>query len=226
MIQAKQVTLTYPDGTEALKAFDLIIEKGDIVYVVGPSGSGKTSLLKMLLGEVKPTTGLLRVMGKDIGHTNHEAIKAMRRKIGPVFQAFRLMEGHTVEENVLMGLRFLNFSKKEMDTQLKDSVAWVGLSHKMKSKVGQLSFGESQRIAIARAIARKPELIIADEPTGNLDHENAIKILKLLTAFQDGNRVIVISTHATHLIAELPKGKLIAIASGTITTKETSGESL
>lgn len=214
MIRANDASLIYRDGTQALKAFDLEIGKGEIVYITGPSGSGKTSLLKLLMGIEFTSTGTVEVLGQRMQSREEGAIRAMRKRIGPVFQDFRLMEGRSVYENVVLGMRFLDLSAADMKRQAEESIVSVGLEHKLRQSVDNLSWGECQRVTIARAVARKPALIIADEPTGNLDQNNALQILRLLTAFGNATTTVVITTHATHLLSMVPAGRHLTMASG------------
>ncbi|HWT27405.1 MAG TPA: ATP-binding cassette domain-containing protein [Mobilitalea sp.] len=216
MIEAKEITLTYQDGTQALKDINLEIKPGELVYITGPSGSGKTSLLKLLMGMEYPTSGSLMVLGQPMSKRQERKIRKLRRRIGPVFQEFKLIEGRTALENVMMGMRFLGISPRKMKAEAISALNRVGLEHKMKSRVEHLSWGEAQRVAIARAVARKPELILADEPTGNLDHDNALKILELLTSFMDGKTSVVITTHATHLIEGQENATYLRVKNGTI----------
>lgn len=219
MVEAKNCSLIYKDGTEALKPFDLFVKKGEIVYITGPSGSGKTSLLKLILGMIPASSGEMNVLGTPIATSNALAIQNMRRCIGPIFQDFRLLEGRTVLENVVLGMRFLDTSSKLMKERAHEAIDRVGLSHKLNHRVEKLSFGESQRVAIARAVARRPQLIVADEPTGNLDQANAENILDLLTSFKDENTSIILTTHATHLIGKDAKGLFVHMSSGLMTTE-------
>ncbi len=200
MITARNASLTYPDGTIALKPFELDIQAGEAVYITGPSGSGKTSLLKLLMGMTFTTTGVLSVLGQSMLSKNMPQIRNMRRRMGPVFQEFRLLEGRSVYENVLLGMRFLDINPHDMKERAVLNVEKVGLAHKLHHRIGQLSWGECQRVAIARAVARRPALIIADEPTGNLDKENALNILRLLESFKSEDTTVIITTHATHLV--------------------------
>lgn len=216
MIEAKEVSLRYPDGTMALKKFDLHVQAGEIVYVTGSSGSGKTSLLKLLMGVEYPTTGSLKVLQQSISKDQAMNIRRLRMSIGPVFQEFKLIKGRTALENVMMGMRFLDFSSGQIKKNANDTLVKVGLKHKVFSLVENLSWGECQRVAIARAVARKPALILADEPTGNLDVDNSLNILELLTSFKDENTAIIITTHATHLIEGREYGKLIQVEEGSI----------
>lgn len=214
MIVANNVGLSYPDGTEALKTFDFHIGKGELVFITGPSGSGKTSLLKLIMGIEFPTSGTFKVLGETIQADNTENIQNIRRKMGPVFQEFRLLEGRTVLENVMLGMRFLDIPLHIIKKNAVNSIERVGLGHKTKHTVDRLSWGECQRVSIARAVARKPVLIIADEPTGNLDKENALNILDLLTSFTDSDTTVIITTHATHLIEDKQCGVFIKMNAG------------
>lgn len=216
MIISKDLSLVYPDTTQALVDVNIDIKPGELVYITGPSGSGKTSLLKLLMGMEYPTTGTLNVLGKSIDNSSAGNVRKIRRSIGPVFQEFKLIRGRTSLENVMMGMRFLGIHPKHIKTQAHEALEKVGLAHKKLSKVENLSWGESQRVAIARAVARKPMLILADEPTGNLDYDNAINILGLLKSFRDLNTTVIITTHATHLIQDEQNATFISVNSGNI----------
>jgi len=216
MIRANGVFLRYPDGTEALRNINVHIKPGEIVYITGPSGSGKTSLLKLLLGMEFPTQGTLEVMGNRMVKGNAGKINQLRRKIGPVFQEFKLIDGRTAFENVMMGMRFLGISPRRMKEEARNALIKVGLEDKMTSKVENLSWGQQQRVAIARAIARKPALILADEPTGNLDQENALNILKILHTVKDADTTVLITTHATHLIEGIEGATFLHVDNGYI----------
>lgn len=223
MIEAKGVHLVYEDGTEALKNVNLNIDKGEIVYVTGPSGSGKTSLLKLFMGIEYPTKGELSVLGLPIKRGEEDNIRKMRRLIGPVFQEFKLIKGRTALENVMLGLRFLDIPHRKIKEESIIALEKVGLGHKRDSLVEHLSYGETQRVAIARAVARKPAIILADEPTGNLDVDNALKIMHLLTSFRDEDTTVIITTHAIHLLKECVEGEHIRINNGIIEA-ESRGE--
>ncbi|NLK43903.1 MAG: ATP-binding cassette domain-containing protein [Tissierellia bacterium] len=223
MIEAKNVSLVYGDGTEALKDVNLKIDKGDIVYITGHSGSGKTSLLKLFMGIEYPKKGELKVLDLSIKKEEENNIRKMRRFIGPVFQEFKLIKGRTALENVILGLRFLNIPHKRIKEESIIALERVGLSHKRDSLVEHLSFGETQRVAIARAVVRKPAIILADEPTGNLDIDNALNIMELLSSFRDENTAVIITTHATHLLEDVSEGKFIRVNQGIITV-ESRGE--
>ena len=217
MIELKDVSLIYPDGTEALKKVNLHIEPGELVFITGPSGSGKTSLLKLMLGMEYVTKGSLKVCGQIMKRSKRGSIRKLRKKIGPVFQEFKLIDGRTALENVMMGMRFLGISPRKMKAEAVNALSRVGLEHKIRTKVEHLSWGEAQRVAIARALARKPSLILADEPTGNLDQTNALNILHMLTSLCDENTAVVITTHATHLIENKEKATYIRVKQGEVT---------
>ena len=217
MIRAKQCSLQYKDGTLALKPFDLTIDTGETVFIIGPSGSGKTSLLKLILGMEYPTSGTFEVLGQTINNAHEHQIRKMRTEIGPIFQEFRLLEGRSVLDNVMLGLRFLNYSNSEMKKIATEYIERVGLQHKLHHTVDRLSWGECQRVAIARAVARKPRLIVADEPTGNLDESNAVNVLNLLSSFKNENTSVLISTHATHLVDKIDATAILHMKNGEFT---------
>lgn len=216
LIEAKEVSFSYPDGTVALRNINMEIKTGDMVYITGPSGSGKTSLLKLLMGIEYPTEGILNVLGQPIEKGQASKIRQMRRLIGPVFQDFRLIKGRTAIENVMLGARFLGFAPKKLKEDAVNALVKVGLEKKMFSLVDHLSWGECQRVAIARAVMRQPKLILADEPTGNLDKDNALNILELFASLKKKDTTVVVTTHATHLIENMKEGRLIRIENGII----------
>lgn len=223
MIEAKNISLIYGDGTVALKDINLKINSGDIVYITGPSGSGKTSLLKLFMGIEYPSTGSLKVLELPIKKEEASNIRKLRKIIGPVFQEFKLIKGRTALENVMLGMRFLGVNPKIIKEESKNALIKVGLEHKIDSLVEHLSFGETQRVAIARAVARKPAIILADEPTGNLDKDNALNILNLFTSLKDKDTTVIITTHATHLLEDIHEGTFIQVNNGEITV-ENRGE--
>jgi len=216
MLEAKNMSLIYSDGTIALRDVNLKIDAGDIVYITGPSGSGKTSLLKLFMGIEYPTSGELKVLNLLIRKENSSEIRKLRKMIGPIFQEFKLIKGRTALDNTMLGMRFLGIPNKQIKERSKEALVRVGLGHKINSLVEHLSFGETQRVAIARAVARKPAIILADEPTGNLDKDNALNILELLTSLKDKDTTIIVTTHATHLIEDIEVGKFIKVDNGNI----------
>lgn len=216
MIKAEGVSLIYSNGTKALNGVDLVIGKGELVFIIGSSGSGKTSLLKLLMGIEQPTVGTLTVLGQSMNKSNVRIVRKLRRSIGPVFQEFGLIKGRTALDNVMIGMGFLGISPRVRRESAKKALIKVGLDNKIDEIIDNLSWGEAQRVAIARAIARKPSIIIADEPTGNLDHDNAIHIFELLAGFCDEDTTVIITTHATHLIHDYKNATYIQVDKGTI----------
>jgi cell division transport system ATP-binding protein len=203
----------------ALNDINLHVETGELVYITGPSGSGKTSLLKLFMGMEFPTTGTLNVLGHAIMKGQTTSIRRLRMAIGPVFQDFKLVKGRSSLENIMLGMRFLGFSSGQLKENSRKALTRVGLEHKADSLIENMSWGECQRISIARAVARKPALILADEPTGNLDRDNALNILALLTACKDRETSVIITTHATHLIDE-KNGRLARLNGGVMERTE------
>ncbi len=220
MIEIKDVSLTYPDGTPALRNVNLNILPGELVYITGPSGSGKTSLLKLLMGMEFATAGEVTVLDQPMKKGNARKIGPIRKRIGPVFQEFKLIQGRTALENVITGMRFLGISPKKMKEEAVSVLTKVGLEHKISTKVDNLSWGEAQRVAIARAVARKPVLFLADEPTGNLDHDNALNILHILNTFRTRDTAVIITTHATHLIENLEDVTYVRVDKGNVTVEK------
>ncbi len=220
MITTKNLSLRYKDGTFGLEDVNISIPPGEIVYITGQSGSGKTSLIKLLLGMEKPSSGELFVLGNSMDRITDKELQILRQQIGPVFQDFKLLDGRTVNENVLVGMRFLQIKKEDMYERSLKALEKVGLSHKVHSSVENLSYGERQRVAIARSVARNPKLIIADEPTGNLDKKNSVLILELLKSFRSPDTTVIITTHATHLIQDEKDCIHIQVDDGKMTIKE------
>ncbi|MBS4030217.1 MAG: ATP-binding cassette domain-containing protein [Clostridiales bacterium] len=215
MIEAKNLCLRYADGTLALHDINLHVEPGELVYITGPSGSGKTSLLKLFMGVEFPTSGTLKVLDHAVTKGQASNIRRLRMALGPVFQDFKLVKGRSSLENIMLGMRFFGFSSREIKENAREALIRVGLEHKAESLIENLSWGESQRVSIARAVVRKPALILADEPTGNLDRDNALNILEILKACKNEKTAVIITTHATHLINE-NDGRLIRLNGGAV----------
>lgn len=220
MISANNLSLQYDDGTYGLRDATVEIPGGRLVYITGVSGSGKTSFIKLLLGVEKPTDGSLEILGKDMSSVGKSELMELRQQIGPVFQDFKLLDGRSAGDNVMIGLRFLKLNHELMYQRTLNALEKVGLSHKVHSLVDNLSYGERQRVAIARAVARSPRLIIADEPTGNLDKNNSLVVLELLKSFVSKDTTVIVTTHATHLIQEESDYIHIMIEDGTMFSEE------
>ena len=205
MIEFINVTKKYDHGVCALDNVSLRIEKGEFAFLVGPSGSGKSTFLKLMIKEEEPSSGKILIDGKDITRIKKKDIPFLRRKIGFVFQDFRLLYDRTVSENIVFALRVIEASEKEIRTQLKTVLQMVGLSGKENYYPNQLSGGEQQRVALARALATKPPILIADEPTGNLDPKTAEEIFKTLLEINARGTTILVVTHAKDIVNELNK---------------------
>ena len=215
MIEFKKVTRKYDHGVVALDNIDLFIEKGEFVFLVGPSGSGKSTFLKLVIKEEDATSGNITINGKELAQIKDKDIPYLRRKIGFVFQDFRLLYDRTVYDNILFALRVIEASEREIKTRITKVLEQVGLSGKENSYPNQLSGGEQQRISLARALATRPPIIIADEPTGNLDNATATDIMKLLYEINKEGTTVVVVTHdknivdlSGHRVVTLDKGKI------------------
>ncbi|ACB85330.1 cell division ATP-binding protein FtsE [Natranaerobius thermophilus] len=222
MIDISNLSLEYNHTkTMALKNIDFYLTKGEMAFLVGESGAGKTSLINIIMGNIKPTSGRATVNGISLTNRGINKVQkvSLRRQIGPIFQDFKLFKGRSVLENVLIGLRVLGPITEEDKHHVIQLLNQVGLQDMINHKIDHLSFGERQRVAITRAVARKPEIILADEPTGNLDQETAFNILKLLASFKSNNTTILITTHATHLLKYF-QGRVITLKSGQVSSDD------
>lgn len=222
MIKMENVTMKYPTGTVALKDVNIQIEKGEFVFVVGSSGSGKTTFIELLLRELVPTKGRITVAGYDYSRLKKNRIHKPRRKIGVVFQNFRLLKDRTVYENVAFAQRVIETPSRYIRRQVPAVLALVGLADKYKSYPRQLSGGEQQRVALARAIVNKPDLILADEPTGNLDPKNSWDIMNLLDEINAKGTTVVVVTHNKEIVNEMRK-RVITLKKGVIVSDVQKG---
>lgn len=217
MVVLDHVTMQYPTGTKALDNISFRINKGDFVFVVGSSGSGKTTLMKLLLKEMKPTAGEISVDGKVYSKMKRKEVPMLRRKIGVVFQNFRLLKDRTVFENVAFAQQVIEKPMKEIRRQVPATLTMVGLAEKYKQFPKELSGGEQQRVALARAIVNQPNIILADEPTGNLDPKNSLEIMRLLEEINRRGTTVIVVTHNKEIVnlmqkrvITLKKGKIIS----------------
>ena len=222
MIEFVNVVKKYDHGVCAMDNVNLRIDKGEFVFLVGPSGSGKSTFLKLMIKEEEPTSGKILIDGKDITRLKKKEIPFLRRKIGFVFQDFRLLYDRTVEENIVFALRIIEASEKEIKTQLKTVLQMVGLTGKEKYYPNQLSGGEQQRVALARALATKPPILIADEPTGNLDPKTADEIFKTLLEINARGTTILVVNHAKDIVNELNK-RVVALDHGKVVKDDARG---
>ncbi len=210
MIQLSGVSKTYKNGVNALYNINLEIKQGEFVYIIGPTGSGKSTLIKLLDGEEVPTKGDVSVVGINVGKLKHSKVPLYRRNIGVVFQDFRLLEAKTVFENVAYALEVINMKKTTIRKRAREVLRLVGLSDKGNSFPSELSGGQQQRVAIARAIANKPRVLIADEPTGNLDPSKSSEIMMLLEKInREEGTTIVMVTHDDALVNEYRKRTIV-----------------
>lgn len=219
MIHLENVSKVYPNGTEALKNVSLDIQKGDFVFIVGPSGAGKSTFLKLLIREEKASFGKIKVSGYDLMKIRRRKIPYLRRKMGIVFQDFRLIEKMNVYDNVAFAMRVIGTSERTIRKRVKEVLKLVGLDGKEKRRPNELSGGEQQRVSLARALVNQPEMIIADEPTGNIDPELSFDIMKLLVEINEGGTTVIVVTHEHDLVREFG-GRVIKIADGEITKDE------
>ena len=222
MIEFQNVTKKYPNGTLALNDVSLRIADGEFVFIVGSSGAGKSTLIKLMLREEQATSGVIKVNGKNLGKMPRYKIPKFRRSIGVVFQDFRLIPNMTAYDNVAFALRVTNVSSKEIKRKVPYMLSLVGLANKAKCKPDELSGGEQQRVALARALVNSPSLIIADEPTGNIDPELSFEIVDLLNEINKLGVTIVMVTHEHDLVQQfnrrvitIEKGEVIRDVEGT-----------
>ena len=222
MIYMKDVSKVYDNGTVALDHVNVRIEKGDFVFLVGASGAGKSTFVRMLLREILPTSGSLRVHGHDMMNLRPKDVPYMRRGLGVIFQDYRLLPDKTVYENVAFAMEVIEAPRRLMQRSVNAVLDIVGLREKWKNFPSQLSGGEQQRVAIARAIVNDPALIIADEPTGNLDPETSWEIMDIFRRINDAGATIVMATHDKNIVDTMKK-RVIAIEGGRIVRDEAKG---
>lgn len=205
MISFQSVSKTYPNGHEAIKGIDLNIDEGEFIFLIGPSGAGKTTLLKFLIREDKPTEGSIFFKDQDLVNLSDRLVPELRRRIGMVFQDFKLLERQTVFENVAFALEVLGRSDSDIKQMVPFILGKVGLAERQDFFPYQLSAGEQQRVAIARALVHEPEVLLADEPTGNLDHENTWQIIHLLRQINEWGTTVIMATHDMSIVDSLKK---------------------
>ena len=222
MLIMSDVSKVYPGGSVALQDVNVHIEPGEFVFVVGPSGAGKSTFIKMLFREVLPTTGSIFVNGMDILSLSPKEIPFMRRQLGIIFQDYRLLPDRTVYENVAFAMQVIEAPHRKIKRQVMNMLDLVGLRHRANAYPNELSGGEQQRIAIARAIVNDPVFVIADEPTGNLDPEPSWDIMEIFKEINDTGTTIVMATHDKEVVDAMGK-RVIAIEHGRIVRDEKEG---
>ena len=223
MIKFENVTKLYPKSDKpALDDISIEVEKGEFVFLVGLSGSGKSTFLRLVLREEKPTSGNIHVAGKDLKTLSNWKVPQLRRQVGTVFQDFRLLPNKTVSENVAFTLHVLGFSRKEIAREVPEVLELVGLEDKADRKPGELSGGEQQRVAIARAYVSKPAILIADEPTGNLDPATSVGIMKLLDRINRDGTTVAMATHDAGIVDQMRK-RVIELDAGHVVRDQARG---
>ena len=215
MIEFTDVVKTYPQGNKALKGVSMQIEDGEFCFLVGPSGSGKSTIIKLITGELTPTAGTVHVNGYSLERIRKREVPFLRRTIGVVFQDFRLISNMTVYENVAFAMRVIGAREREIKERVPYVLELVGLENKAKRHPGELSGGEQQRLAIARALVNNPSTIIADEPTGNLDPVKSYEIMSLLQEINNLGTTMLVVTHEQELVERFSK-RVIAIDDGLV----------
>ena len=223
MIRFSNVSKLYENNVKALSNVNIEIDSGEFIFLVGPSGAGKSTFIKMLLKEIEPTTGEIVVGETDLLKLTRRQIPYYRRKIGMVFQDFRLIQNLNVYENVAFAMKVVEATPREIRRRVPVVLSLVGLSHKYKMFPNELSGGEQQRVSLARAIVNNPSVLIADEPTGNLDPETAKEIMTLLNDINKGGTTIVMATHAKDIVDSMKK-RVIALEGGEICRDEKRGK--
>ena len=223
MITFEDVSKTYSGQTKpALRHINLQIDKGEFVFLVGTSGSGKSTFLRLILREYRPTSGKIFVLGKDLGHLHQWKVPALRRQIGTVFQDFRLLPGKTVYENVAFGLQVLGRPTSQIRQIVPETIDLVGLSGKEDRQPEELSGGEQQRVASARAIVNRPKILIADEPTGNLDPQTSVGIMKLLDRINKRDTTVIMATHDQTIVDQMRK-RVLELDQGNLVRDQVRG---
>lgn len=222
MIEMYGVTKVYPGGQVALKDISFKIAKGEFVFVVGPSGAGKSTLIKLLFREELHTKGQIFFAGKNITRMKRREIPYLRRRIGIVFQDFRLLPDKTVYENIAFAMQVVEASNRDIKKRVPYVLERVGLSHKAKARPSELSGGEQQRVALARAIVNNPDVLVADEPTGNLDPDTSRDIMNLLDDINKMGTTLVVASHARELVDSMKK-RVIRLEEGSLVSDEERG---
>ena len=223
MIRLEHVSKSYSAGIPALNDVNLEIERGEFVFIVGDSGSGKSTLIKLLLKELEPTEGLITIDGKLLKKIKRKQIPKFRRRIGVVFQAFRLLKDRNVYDNLAFAQKVIGESNGHIKRRVPQMLSMVGLAAKYRSYPKELSGGEQQRVAIARALVNEPAILLADEPTGNLDNNNAWEIMKLLEEINERGTTVVVVTHNMEIVKVMKK-RVITMKKGVVVSDSREGD--
>src|SRR4028118_407648 len=213
-LASANVGLRYGTGAETLSDLSFSLREGGFYFLTGPSGAGKTSLLKLLYLAQRPSRGLIRLFGEDIVTMPRKRLPGFRRRIGVVFQDFRLVRHLSAFDNVALPLRVAGVEDRDLETPVREMMNWVGLGHRSSARPATLSGGEQQRLATARAVMARPELLVADEPTGNVDPEMAKRLLHLFDSLNKLGTTIVVATHDLHLISSIGRSEMLRLDRG------------
>ena len=222
MITLENVSKSYAKGQPALNDVSLHIDKGEFVFIVGNSGSGKSTLIKLLLKELEPTSGTIIVNDQNLGKMKRRKVPKYRRGVGVVFQDFRLLKDRNVYENVAFAQRVIERPNRVIKKRVPEILTLVGLAEKYKSFPRELSGGEQQRVALARALVNRPNILLADEPTGNLDPKNSLEIMKLLEEINERGTTVLVVTHNQEIVNEMKK-RVVTMKKGVIVSDEKKG---
>lgn len=222
VIEIEDVCKSYQPGVDALKDVNISIERGEFVFIVGHSGSGKSTLIKLLMKEVNPSSGKIYVNNKDLSRIRHNQIPMLRRKIGVVFQDFRLLKDRNIYENVAFAQRVIEKSSKDISRNVPSVLSIVGLKDQMDKFPKELSGGEQQRVAVARALVNKPNILLADEPTGNLDPKTSWEIMSLLNDINKRGTTVVVVTHNEEIVNVMQK-RVITMEQGVVVSDVKKG---
>ena len=214
VVQFENVGLRYGTDAETLTDVSFSLASGAFYFLTGPSGAGKTSLLKLLYLSQRPSRGSIRLFGQDLSTTPRGDLPALRRRIGVVFQDFRLVPHLSVFDNVALPLRLASVDERDIRAPVEEMLAWVGLDDRAAAKPATLSGGEQQRVAIARAVIGRPDVLVADEPTGNVDPDMALRLLHLFDGLNRLGTTIVVATHDLHLIGRIPSARMMRLDRG------------
>ena len=222
MIELRNVSKEYSKGIPALNGISLKIEKGEFVFIVGDSGSGKSTLIRLIMKELEPTEGTIIVNGRNLNSMKHRNIAKYRRELGVVFQDFRLLKDRNIYENIAFAMRVTDTPPRVIKRKVPAALSLVGLAQKYKSYPKELSGGEQQRVAIARAIVNEPAILLADEPTGNLDPTNSWEIMSLLKEANERGTTVLVVTHNQEIVNEMNE-RVITMKQGVIVSDEQKG---